>query len=66
MLVQLCALLGFQINHNKSELVPTQVFDFVRMNYNLLLGLLFITEKNRAKVMEAARSLSQVDQTVAQ
>ena len=53
------------VNFDKSELVPTQVFDFVGMHFNLRLGMVFVTEKNLAKVFAAAKSLSQVDRAPA-
>ena len=65
LLVQLCAHLGFQLNHDKLELVPTEVFHFVGMNFNLCLGMVFITKKSLSRVMAAARSLSQVNQAQA-
>ena len=54
LLVQLWTHLEFQINHQKSELVPTQVFYFVGMNFSLGLVLVFLTEKNLAKVVATA------------
>ena len=65
LLVRLCTHLGFQINHQKSELFPTQVFNFVGMNFNLSLGTVFITEKNLAQIVVAAGSLSKVSQAPA-
>ena len=64
-MVDLCSHLGFQINFDESELIPTQVFDFVGMHFNLCLGMVFVTEKNLAKVVAAAKSLSRVDQAPA-
>ena len=55
----------FQIDHQKSELVPTQVFNFMGMNFNLHLGMVFFMEKNLAKVVTVAGSLSQVNQAPA-
>ena len=52
-MVDRCSHLGFQINFDKSELVPTQVFDFVWMHIDLCLGMVFVTEKNLAKVVAA-------------
>ena len=46
----------FHINCKKSRLVPTQ-----GMNYNLRLGMVFITEKKLAKVIVVAGGLSQVN-----
>ena len=62
---RLCTHLKFQINHQKSGLVPTQVFDFMGMNFVQYLGKVFITEKNLAKVVAAAGGLGQVDQAPA-
>ena len=50
-LVRLCTHLGFLIKVKKSGLVPTQVFDFVGIHFDLCLGKAFITHKNYDKVL---------------
>ena len=62
LLVKLCNHLGFLINFTKSELIPSQVFDFVGIHFNLHLGKAFITQKNLAKVLSIAKQMSQVQQ----
>jgi len=51
-LVQLCRELGFVINFQKSELEPTQQFDFVGIHYNLAIGICCVTTKNLEKVQK--------------
>ena len=50
-MVELCKNLGWIVNMEKSELVPTQVFKFIGVLWNLLLGRIFPTEENRKKVL---------------
>ena len=45
LLVRICTHLGFLINYLKSELVPTQFFNFVGINFSLHLSRVCITEK---------------------
>lgn len=59
-LVHCCTELGFEINFEKSELIPTQHFDFLGSHYNLELGIVSITQKNLKKVLLAARSFVQL------
>ena len=60
-LVRLCSHLGFLINYQKSELIPTQVFDFVGIHINLHLGKAFITQKNHATVLTVVKQMSKLD-----
>ena len=62
LLIKLCDHLGFLINFTKSDLIPMQVFDFVCSHSNLHLSKAFITQKNLAKVLSAAKQMSQVQQ----
>ena len=52
-LIELCQTLGFIINYEKSELEPTQSFDFVGMHIDLRVAMVFITPKNLQKVISA-------------
>ena len=61
LLVRICARLGFLINFKKSELIPTPVFDFVGIHFNLLRGRAYITQKNLFKLLTIAGELSWVD-----
>ena len=58
LLVILGSHLGFIINFQKSELKPTQVFDFVGIHFNLRLGRAYITQNNLNQVMSAAEQMS--------
>ena len=66
LLVKVCTHLGFLINTEKSELIPTQVFDFVGMHFDLAKGRVHITEKNKAKVQKLAKSFLGAKQATAQ
>jgi len=54
-LVNLCRELGLVINWEKSELIPSQTFDFVGAHFNLIQGLISPTQKHLKEVMEVAR-----------
>ena len=58
-LVQLCHTLGFVINPEKSDLVPSQTFDFVGMHIDLRLGIVSVTEKNSLKLLSAVSDVIQ-------
>lgn len=63
-LVSLCHTLGLIINLKKSELTPTQIFDFIGIHFDLVLGTLSPTNANVEKVLSSvARFLSQPLQT---
>ena len=64
-LVRVCTHLGFLINFDKSELVSTQVFDFVGIHFDLRLGKAFITHKNRDKVVPVVEQMIPMDQAPA-
>ena len=46
LLIRICAHLEFLIDFKKSELIPTQVFDFVGIHFNLCLDRVYITQNN--------------------
>ena len=58
LLIRIFAYLGFMITFQKSELVPTQIFNFVGIHFNLRLGRANITQKNLTKVMTIDGKLS--------
>lgn len=58
LLVCVCSHLRFLINHQKSELTSTQVF-------NLHLQMVFLEEKNLSEVMAKAESLNHIYQASA-
>ena len=62
LLVRLRTHLGFLINFEKLELIPTQVFDFVGIHFVLRLGKAYITVKNHNKVLSAVEHMIQRDQ----
>ena len=64
-LVRLCIHLGFLINFEKSELVPTQVFDFVGIHFDQCLGKAYITVKHRNQVLSVIEHMIQRDQVPA-
>ena len=66
LLVQVCTKLGFLINLEKSDLVPSQQFDFIGLHYDLLIGRVFITSKNLTKVLEAVHKFVSKDSATAQ
>ena len=66
LLVKLCNHLGFLINFQKSDLKPTQIFNFVGIHFNVCLLRAFITQKNVNKVLSATQQMSQVQQASAQ
>ena len=49
-LVALCKELGIVINHEKSDFIPRQRFDFVGTHYDLIQFQVFPTQANLAKV----------------
>ena len=55
-LVDLCQDLGLILNFKKSELVPSQSFDFIGAHFNLRLSLVFPKEENCQKCLERIRS----------
>ena len=60
LLVKPCNHLGFLIKFNKSDLKPTQIFNFVSIHFNLQTGSASITQKNLTKVTSPATQMSQV------
>ena len=64
-MVRLCTHLGFLINFEKSELVPTQKFDFIGIHFDLCLGIACIIVKNHDKVLSAVEHIIQRDQAPA-
>ena len=57
LLRRLCLHLGLVVNDEKSELIPKQRFTFVGILFDLVLGMVFPTEDNLAKVDAAVRTL---------
>ena len=64
-MVRLCTHVGFLINFEKSDLVPTQKFDFVGILFDLCLGKAYIAVKNRDKVLSTVEHMIQRDQAPA-
>ena len=60
-LVRLCTHLGFLIKIKKSEVVPTEMFHFIGMHFDLCLGNAYITVKNCDKVLSAVELMIQRD-----
>ena len=56
-LVALCDKLGFLVNFEKSDLVPSQQFDFVGVHYDLQAALVMVTVKNQGKVTTALSTI---------
>lgn len=56
-LVRLLERLGWLINVDKSELSPSQVFEFLGYRFNLATGMVFPTEKRFQKILNLILSL---------
>ena len=65
LLVQICSKLGFLINWEKSDLNPTQNFEFVGMHFDLLLGRVSITPKNLQKVLQMVQEFVALESATA-
>ena len=65
-LVCVCKALGLMVNLEKSELVPAQIFTFIGVTFNLKDGLMFPTEKNVRKIVEAVTQFLQASCHTAQ
>ena len=58
-MIQLIQDLGWVINQKKSELQPTQIFDFVGYQYDLRLGLVRPTQERWSKLTALISALNQ-------
>ena len=56
-LLSLIEELGWIVNREKSELVPSQVFEFLSYRYNLVVGKVFPTEKRFQNILLAIEPL---------
>jgi ribonuclease HI len=52
-LVKLCYTLGLMVNFKKSELIPSQRFTFIGIDFDLLEGKIYPTAKNVGKILDA-------------
>ena len=66
LLVQLCSKLGFLVNLEKSDLVPSQRFDFIGLHFDLEIGRVSMTSKNQLKVLESVNAFLAQDRASAQ
>ena len=57
MLVALCQELGWVVNHDKSELVPKQIFNFVGYQYDLEMGKVRPTQERWQALQDKIRTL---------
>ena len=51
-LLELCSRMGFLVNMEKSDLMPTQDFSFIGARFSLFLSRVFPLEKNILKVID--------------
>jgi len=57
-LLDLCNYLGFLVNLEKSKIIPTQIFDVVELNFNLVTETVHITKKNVKNITDMALKFS--------
>jgi len=65
-LTSLCSELGLLVNLEKSELVPSQSFDFIGATFDLAQNLVLPKEENRSRMISRIRAFLQFQYRTAQ